>query len=535
MLSSSLFGASSVAVALLSNPSIVNAQNVSADASYGSINLSGFFTPDPYNVDVLAGGSVNANDVAGCTGYISDAPDLEVNYSSPSNQISFFVTSDSDTTLIVNDPSGNWHCNDDFNGAGGTNPGIVFDQPGAGVYDVWVGSYSEGDVFDQASLSVTELGAPWEGVSSNDNTRPNPSLDANYGNLELSGFFEPDPYRRTISAGGSINADIISNCNGFVSSAPDLQLNFSDASQYGLSFYVESAIDTTLLINGPTGEWYCNDDFGGNSGNNPGIVFSSPSEGIYDVWVGTYSQGEAFSEVDLIITELEAPWESNTVGNSGSSSSSGETQLIGSGTGFVVSNEGHILTNHHVINECTEQTFQIRGDSTFEATLLAVNEAVDLALLRADVSTKPAIFRSARQVRLGDEVIVFGFPLLGDLSSQGNLTNGIVSALSGLDDDLSRLQMTAQIQPGNSGGPVMNRNGDIVGVVVETANDEFFREQRGTDVQNLNFAIRDSIATSFLDTSNVDYLLRTDVATEQSIADIAEAAQKFTGIISCYR
>ena len=143
--------------------------------------------------------------------------------------------------------------------------------------------------------------------------------------------------------------------------------------------------------------------------------------------------------------------------------------------------------------------------------------------------------RGAQTLRLGDEVVVYGFPLLGDLSSQGNLTNGIVSALSGLNDDLSRLQMTAQIQPGNSGGPVMNRNGEIVGVVVETANDEFFREQRGTAVQNLNFAIRDSIARTFLDTNNVDYVLSTAESESRSIADIAEAAQQYTGIIECYR
>ena len=210
-------------------------------------------------------------------------------------------------------------------------------------------------------------------------------------------------------------------------------------------------------------------------------------------------------------------------------------QLAGSGTGFVVSAEGHILTNHHVIDSCARQTFQIRGNAAVDATVLSSNAATDLALLSADISTTPATFSGMQSVRLGDEVIVFGFPLAGDLSSQGNLTNGIVSALSGLDDDLSRLQMTAQIQPGNSGGPVMNRSGEIMGVVVETANDEFFREQRGTDVQNLNFAIRDYIATSFLETNNINYETSAGESADQSIADIAEAAQQFTGIIMCYR
>tara|TARA_B100000029_G_scaffold111778_2_gene103824 strand:+ start:2219 stop:3733 length:1515 start_codon:yes stop_codon:yes gene_type:complete len=504
----------------------VHAQNVAEEANYGSIELTGFFTPDPYTVEIIAGGSIEANAVTGCSGYISEAPDLELDFSDPSLQLSFFVTSDTDTTLIVNDPSGNWHCNDDFDSASGTNPGVVFSQPDAGVYDIWVGTYSENEAFESANLHITELGAPWDANSSSANTSLDPLLEANFGNIDLEGLFEPDPYQRSISAGGTVDASTIENCAGYVSSAPDLQLDFSNPSDYGLNFFVESSTDTTLVINGPTGDWHCNDDFGSNSGTNPGIVFSDPDAGIYDIWVGTYSEGDAFSEVELYITELGAPWD-------GSSSDSSEA--TGSGTGFVVSTEGHILTNHHVIDSCVRQTFQIRGSAAVDATVLSSNAATDLALLSTPISVMPATFSGTQSVRLGDEVVVFGFPLAGDLSSQGNLTNGIVSALSGLDDDLSRLQMTAQIQPGNSGGPVMNRRGEIVGVVVETANDEFFREQRGTDVQNLNFAIRDYIATSFLETNNVNYETSPSESADQSIADIAEAAQQFTGIIMCYR
>ena len=532
------FVASLSLIAVLAT-SATKAQDVSEEAAYGSIDLAGGFIPDPYTQEILAGGSVDASWINGCSGYVSDAPDLELDYSNSSFQLSFFVTSDTDTTLIVNDPGGSWHCNDDFNSAGGTNPGITFSQPQDGIYDVWVGTYSADDSFESSNLHITELGAPWDsnnsGGGTTGSTPLNPLLDANYGNIELSGLFDPDPYSITISAGGSVNADGLSNCNGFVSSAPDLELRFSDPSELGLSFFVESTLDSTLVINGPNGDWYCNDDFGGNSGTNPGVVFSDPAPGTYDIWVGTYSEGDAFSQVELYITELEAPWEGSSSGNSESSSETGESQLVGSGTGFVVSQEGHILTNHHVIDGCARQTFQIRGDAEVNATLLSSNAAVDLALLRADIAGEFATFRGSQPVRLGDEVVVYGFPLLGDLSSQGNLTNGIVSAMSGLDDDLSRMQMTAQIQPGNSGGPVMDRNGEIIGVVVETASDEFFREQRGTDIQNLNFAIRDSMARSFLDTNNVDYTVGTADAGVQSVANIAEAAQQFTGIIMCYR
>jgi hypothetical protein len=81
----------------------------------------------------------------------------------------------------------------------------------------------------------------------------------------------------------------------------------------------------------------------------------------------------------------------------------------------------------------------------------------------------------------------------------------------------------------------MDRTGQIIGVVVETANDEYFRRERGAVAQNVNFAIRDSLARSFLDTNNVHYAVAAGTGAQMSIADIADGAQKFTGTILCYR
>jgi len=360
--------------------------------------------------------------------------------------------------------------------------------------------------------------------------------EATFGTIELTGNFQPDPHSVDLQAGGSISASTIEGCSGYISSAPDYELNFTELSEYALSFFVVSETDTTLIINAPSGDWHCDDDFDDAAGTNPGVVFSSPETGVYDIWVGTYAEGENFPAAELIITEMNPPWQSTSSSTpTPETGEPGVPTLSSSGTGFVVSDTGHVLTNHHVIEGCTRMTFQLRGELPLDASLVSSNSNTDLALLKTTLNTSPAKFRSRQSVRLGDEVVVYGFPLMGDLSSQGNLTNGIVSALSGLNDDLSRLQMTAQIQPGNSGGPVMNRSGEIVGVVVETANEDYFREQRGTDTQNLNFAVRDSLATSFLDTNNVDYQIGSADGRLLTIADIAEAAQEFTGLILCYK
>lgn len=366
------------------------------------------------------------------------------------------------------------------------------------------------------------------------------SLPASYGSVELVGNFQPDPHLVAVMAGGSISAAALgSDCAGFISDAPDYELGYSSTMDYPLGFFSAGEVDTTLVINDPSGNWYCNDDFDSATGRGAGLVFGEPGDGVYDIWVGTYSQSDSGADVELVITEMGSPpWAVSAIPDGGEgSATSGNTEpvLYSSGTGFVVSRNGHVLTNNHVVEGCRMLTFQVRGDLAVAANVLAVNAATDLALLKTSLAGEPAVFRGARNVRLGDEVVVYGFPLLGDLSSQGNLTNGIVSALSGLGDDLSRLQMTAPIQPGNSGGPVMNRAGHIVGVVVETANDEYFREQRGTAVQNLNFAIQDALARSFLDTNNVEYEIGTQADQTLAIADIAEQARHFTGQILCYQ
>ncbi len=364
------------------------------------------------------------------------------------------------------------------------------------------------------------------------------ALPASYGVAELQGNFTPDPHVRSIQAGGDIDAASIGeNCIGYISNSPDYELNYAEATGFNLSFFVIGGVDTTLVVNDPNGAWHCNDDFNGNSGANPGLVFTAPVVGNYDIWVGTYGQGEIGSEVELQITELTSPWETTSAPELPQPSApvnEGPPELASSGTGFIVSRAGHILTNHHVVEGCRRLTFQIRGELAVETSLLASNASTDLALLKTELNRDPAVFRGAARVRLGDEVVVYGFPLLGDLSSQGNLTNGIVSALSGLNDDLSRLQMTAQIQPGNSGGPVMNRSGHIVAVVVETANDEYFRDQTGAAIQNLNFGIQDSLARAFLDTNNVSYEIAATEGQTLAVADIAEMAQGFTGTILCY-
>jgi hypothetical protein len=132
-----------------------NAPDFTLAPNYGEIALTSGFTPDPHTVAVAAGGNYNAYQIPNCVGWISSAPDYRVNFTAGDAGLPliFSVQSDSDTTLVINDASGNWVCNDDTNGL---NPAVTFSAPTSGQYDVWVGTFSEGST-QPSTLSVSEL------------------------------------------------------------------------------------------------------------------------------------------------------------------------------------------------------------------------------------------------------------------------------------------------------------------------------------------------------------------------------------------
>lgn len=125
------------------------------DPTYGTADLSSGFTPDPYTVKLRSGGSIDASNLGdSCRGYIATAPDYRINYDSGSLPLIISANADADVTLVVNDPGGNWVCDDDS--GEGFNPSLRFEKPRSGQYDVWVGTYSS-TTNENATLSVSEL------------------------------------------------------------------------------------------------------------------------------------------------------------------------------------------------------------------------------------------------------------------------------------------------------------------------------------------------------------------------------------------
>lgn len=141
----------------------VQAVDWTEQPTYGTVNLNAGFLPDPEVVSITAGGDYAASEAhQSCSGYISNAPDVDLNYQAGSHSLSLYVDSSADTTLVVYDADGNWHCSDDFaSDAAGTNPGIVLSNPSSGNYNIWIGTYEVGE-YPDVLLKISENQPVWQ-------------------------------------------------------------------------------------------------------------------------------------------------------------------------------------------------------------------------------------------------------------------------------------------------------------------------------------------------------------------------------------
>ena len=210
-------------------------------------------------------------------------------------------------------------------------------------------------------------------------------------------------------------------------------------------------------------------------------------------------------------------------------------RMESTGTVFFVSNAGQAITNYHVIKNC--KNLRVAGHEG-TAKVIAEDSAADLALLQVSgqIDSVASIVSEPQKLRQGDDIVVFGFPLASILSAGGNLTPGVVSALTGLGNNTNQIQITASIQPGSSGSPVMNKRGEVTGVISMKLSDERMAEATGSVGQNVNFAVNGQTLKMFLDAHRVTYKSPLElVASEKSLADIGDDARKWTFVVECWK
>jgi S1-C subfamily serine protease len=168
------------------------------------------------------------------------------------------------------------------------------------------------------------------------------------------------------------------------------------------------------------------------------------------------------------------------------------------GTGFIITKDGYIVTCQHVVEEAAKIKVAI-GETVFPARVILEDKNNDIALLKINGKFVPLAFAPERTTRLGQDIFTLGFPNPELQGVSPKLTKGAISGLTGVQDDVRLYQISAPVQPGNSGGPLLDNNGNITGVVVAMLNAAAAFKFSGSLPQNVNYALKSSYAQALLD------------------------------------
>lgn len=206
------------------------------------------------------------------------------------------------------------------------------------------------------------------------------------------------------------------------------------------------------------------------------------------------------------------------------------------GTGFLISTEGHILTAEHVLAKQKTATVWLDG-SRIETEVVCSDKDKDLALLKPKsalpVQAEPLPIVYQELAKLGQEVYVIGFPLSSILGRNVRLTKGLVSSTVGFKDNPDQLQVSAEIQPGSSGSPLLDKNGQVVGLITSTLNARAMLERTGGTPQNVNFARKAQLIKTFLDSCPGPITLQKKQVTEVSFDSLTRSvAPVYSGIVA---
>ena len=205
-------------------------------------------------------------------------------------------------------------------------------------------------------------------------------------------------------------------------------------------------------------------------------------------------------------------------------------QLVGGGSGFYISRAGDILTNYHVIDGCSE----VRLGDAGRLSVVVGDKVHDLAILRGATAVSSVAEFRVLPARAGETVVAAGFPLQGLLAAEVNITTGNVSATAGLRGDAGQLQITAPVQPGNSGGPLLDQTGAVIGVVVGKLDAVKVAGAIGDIPQNVNFAVKGPLGIELARSAGVAI----EIALQRRTIDVtavAEQASRFTVYLTCWR
>jgi len=295
-----------------------------APAAYITLNLDAGNPLDPFLVSVNGGGDVAADTFAdGCSGYVTAAPTVTLNWTGEADFVESFFYSDHDPVLVIETPDGEFLCNDDAN-AQLLDPVVQIDEPAPGQYNIWVGAANEGYLLpgilvlttrpdlNVGNFALGELvrreSIPEEPVEVEDFQDEAGALLEAIQDLDVEAVALEagmDDVAQDVTSDGEIPAfEAPTNnlrCNGFVSDTPDYVFEWSGETDV-LRIFFEGDGDATLVVATPDRGFVCNDDAYAYGTLNPLVELTAPAEGRYSIFVGHVNPVEGVSGT-LTITE----------------------------------------------------------------------------------------------------------------------------------------------------------------------------------------------------------------------------------------
>ncbi|HZF00922.1 MAG TPA: tetratricopeptide repeat-containing serine protease family protein [Methylomirabilota bacterium] len=218
----------------------------------------------------------------------------------------------------------------------------------------------------------------------------------------------------------------------------------------------------------------------------------------------------------------------------GSNSSTSSENPVASGTGFFITDDGYLISNFHVVKDAAR--VQLRtGAGLIPAKVVRTDAANDIALLKVEGKFSCLPIAASRAAGLGDSVFTLGFPDPGLQGFAPKLAKGEIASLSGAADDARYFQVSVPVQPGNSGGALVDERGNVIGIVSAKLDASVALAASGALPENVNYAVKSSFLLSFLESApDVSAKLKSANTTDEKFSDAVNDVKKATVLVLVY-
>ncbi len=305
-------------------------------------------------------------------------------------------------------------------------------------------------------------------------------------------------------------------------------------------------------------KWYRKAAEQNNAGaqNNLGVCYAN-GQGVtkdyvegYMWWLLAAGQGDEYAkkgvaQLENVMTKEQIaegqklarvfkPRKASDLGNSVLGGDVADSNLIASGTAFFITDDGYLISNNHVVKGATNVRL-VTSAGLIDVKVVRVDAAIDLALLKAEGKFSSLPISPSRSAQLGSTVATIGFPNIGLQGFAPKLAKGEIASLSGSQDDPRYFQISVPVQPGNSGGALVDEHGNVVGVVSAKLDAATALASSGALPENVNYAVKSSFLLSFLESvPTVSAKLKEPVTADRKFEDVVKSAQDAAVLVLVY-